>query len=204
MLAKSLSMSKVIVVVNKMDDRSVNYSQTRFNEIKDDVLRIAGGVGYKPEDLEVVPISAWTGENVVTAPSSMPWYNGPMLFEVMEQVARAVTTSAPGEVVAKRPVFGPTRVSILQRVNKRCTTTGTDIAQKQEEVVKALVQWGTVREGQVLEGCCRRPSSHRPLDVVRVSCHSRPPPSPPSPCAAFSASKRPDPGPRRASTSGCD
>lgn len=31
MLAKSLSMSKVIVVVNKMDDRSVNYSQTRFN-----------------------------------------------------------------------------------------------------------------------------------------------------------------------------
>jgi translation elongation factor EF-1alpha len=31
MLAKSLSMSKVIVVVNKMDDRSVNYSQVRFN-----------------------------------------------------------------------------------------------------------------------------------------------------------------------------
>jgi translation elongation factor EF-1alpha len=31
MLAKSLGMSKVIVVVNKMDDRSVNYSQARFN-----------------------------------------------------------------------------------------------------------------------------------------------------------------------------
>jgi hypothetical protein len=81
-----------------------------------------------------------------------------MLFEVMEHMARAVTTSAPGEVVAKRPVFGPTRVSILQRVNKRCTTGGgTDIAQKQEEVVKALVQWGTVREGQVLEAVLPTP-----------------------------------------------
>jgi peptide chain release factor subunit 3 len=31
MLAKSLGMSKVIVVVNKMDDYSVNYNQARFN-----------------------------------------------------------------------------------------------------------------------------------------------------------------------------
>lgn len=101
-------------------------------------------------DLVVVPISAWTGENVVTAPSSLSWYKGPMLFEVMEQSASAVTESAPGEVAAaKRPVFGPARISVLRRANKRCT--GATDTQKQEEVVEALVQSGMVREGQVLE-----------------------------------------------------
>jgi hypothetical protein len=100
--------------------------------------------------LVVVPISAWTGENVVTAPSSLSWYKGPMLFEVMEQSASAVTESAPGEVAAaKRPVFGPARISVLRRANKRCT--GATDTQKQEEVVEALVQSGMVREGQVLE-----------------------------------------------------
>jgi hypothetical protein len=79
----------------------------------------------------------------------------------MEQVAMAVTTSAPGEVVAKqRPVFGPTRVSVLQRVNKLCTTGGgTEVGdQKQEEVVQALVQCGMVREGQVLEAVLPTPT----------------------------------------------
>jgi translation elongation factor EF-1alpha len=100
--------------------------------------------------LVVVPISAWTGENVVTAPSSLSWYKGPMLFEVMEQSASAVTKPAPGEVAAvKRPVFGPARISVLRRANKRCT--GATDTQKQEEVVEALVQSGMVREGQVLE-----------------------------------------------------
>jgi hypothetical protein len=101
----------------------------------------------------------------------MPWYNGPMLFEVMEQVAGTVTTSAPGEVMAKqRPVFGPTRVSVLQRVNKLCTTGGgTEVGQqKQEEVVQALVQCGMVREGQVLEAVLPTPTPPAPRRRAHV------------------------------------
>lgn len=125
----------------------------------------ARALTHSRADLVVVPISAWTGENVVTAPSSLSWYQGPMLFEIMEQSASAVTKPAPGEVAAiKRPVFGPTRISVLRRANKRCT--GATDTQKQEEVVEALVQSGMVCEGQVLEAIVVAP-------ITTASRHSR-------------------------------
>jgi hypothetical protein len=77
-----------------------------------------------------------------------------MLFEAMEQMANAVTTaSAPSKAVTQRPVFGPTRVSVLRRVNKRCMSDGSG----GEEVVEALVQSGTVREGQLVEAVLPAP-----------------------------------------------
>jgi hypothetical protein len=83
-----------------------------------------------------------------------------MLFGVMEQMANAVTTaSALNKAMAQRPVFGPTRVSVLRRVDEQCTS-GRDEpkrAQRGEEVVEALVQSGTVREGQLVEALLPAP-----------------------------------------------
>jgi hypothetical protein len=77
-----------------------------------------------------------------------------MLFEVMEQMASAVTQAK----VARRPVFGPTRVSVLRRVNKHCISGTTSSEPKKEEVVEVLVQSGTVREGQMLEAVLPAPT----------------------------------------------
>jgi hypothetical protein len=83
------------------------------------------------------------------------------VVEVMEQVAQALTTGAAAcREVAKRPLFGPTRVSVLRRVNALCIAG----APKGEVVVEALVQSGTVREGQVLHARLPAPIANRARD----------------------------------------
>lgn len=52
----------MIVAVNKMDDNSVNYSQDRFNEIKDEITAYLKTLGYKPEKIPFIPISGWDGK----------------------------------------------------------------------------------------------------------------------------------------------
>lgn len=160
-LAKRLGMSRVVVVVNGMDSYAANYSQRRYREIEDAVLELAAEVGYQPEALVMLPISAWTGENVLAPSTALGWYEGPTLVEVMEQVAQALTTGAAAcREVAKRPLFGPTRVSVLRRVNALCIAG----APKGEVVVEALVQSGTVREGQVLHARLSAPIANRARD----------------------------------------
>ena len=48
-LAKTLGVKKLILAVNKMDDASVAYSESRFNEVKDEVSLLLKVVGYNLE-----------------------------------------------------------------------------------------------------------------------------------------------------------
>lgn len=64
-LAKSLGVQKIVVVVNKMDDHSVNWSETRWNEIKSNLTPFLNKSGYKDSDIFFVPISGLTGDNIL-------------------------------------------------------------------------------------------------------------------------------------------
>jgi len=44
-----------------MDEKTVSYSQDRFNEIKTEMSAFLKKVGFKPENIPFVPISGWTG-----------------------------------------------------------------------------------------------------------------------------------------------
>jgi elongation factor 1-alpha len=84
LLAFTLGVKQVIVVVNKMDDRSVNYSEDRFNEIKKETFTYVKKCGFSAEKIQVVPVSGWEGENLVDKPTTkMPWYDGPTLMDAM-------------------------------------------------------------------------------------------------------------------------
>lgn len=78
-----LGIKHLIVAVNKMD--LVDYSQDVFNNIQSDYLDFASQL---PDDLDIrfVPLSALTGDNVVSTSENMPWYNGPGLLEILETV----------------------------------------------------------------------------------------------------------------------
>lgn len=92
MLCNLLGIQQLIVVVNKMDDPNVNYSEARFNEIRDEVIRMLKQVGWSNKlpdakkgrelgEVPVIPISGWTGENLTNKQDDavkkhMPWYNG--------------------------------------------------------------------------------------------------------------------------------
>jgi hypothetical protein len=93
-----------------------------------------------------------------------------MLFEAMEQMASTITTASARVKVARRPLFGPTRVSVLRRANRQCISGTDEPMRQEEELVEAVVQSGMVREGQILEAALSAPtvfSSHsRSGDIV--------------------------------------
>ncbi|QIZ50132.1 sulfate adenylyltransferase subunit CysN [Dickeya zeae] len=82
-IATLLGIRHLVVAVNKMD--LVDYQQAVFEQFKRDYLDFAGQL---PADLDItfVPISALDGDNVATPSSSMSWYSGPTLLDVLETV----------------------------------------------------------------------------------------------------------------------
>jgi len=106
LLAYTLGVKQMIVLVNKMDDKSVNWSEARFNEIKNEVSQFLKKIGYKPEEIPFVPISGWLGDNMLEKSANLPWFKGPTLLEALDSIKEP-----------KRPSDKPLRVP-LQDVYK--------------------------------------------------------------------------------------
>ncbi|KFI08678.1 sulfate adenylyltransferase subunit 1 [Massilia sp. BSC265] len=79
-IAKLLQIEHVIVAVNKMD--LVNYDQAVYDRIVAAYGEFAQSLGLK--DVTAIPLSALSGDNVVTSSENMPWYQGPTLIELLE------------------------------------------------------------------------------------------------------------------------
>lgn len=71
----------IIVAVNKMD--LVNYDQSVFERIKEKYLEFNRQLPVNL-DTKFVPISALNGDNIINLSHNMLWYNGPSLFEILE------------------------------------------------------------------------------------------------------------------------
>jgi len=84
-LLRTLGVTQLVVSINKMDDQTVKYSEQRFNEAKQDVENLLKTVGYNISKINIVPVSGWTGENLVKKSTNMPWYKGPTLLEALDQ-----------------------------------------------------------------------------------------------------------------------
>jgi elongation factor 1-alpha len=106
LLAFTLGVKQMIVAVNKMDDKSVKYSQKRFEEIKNEVSKFLKKVGYNPAKVPFVPISGWAGDNMLEKSPNTPWYKGPTLLQCLDNIAPP-----------KRPTDKPLRLP-LQDVYK--------------------------------------------------------------------------------------
>jgi len=104
LLAFTLGVKQMIVACNKMD--GCEYSESRYNDIKEEVSNYLKKVGYKPAKIAFVPISGWVGDNMIDRSDKMKWYTGPILLEALDQV------TAP-----KRPTDKPLRLP-LQDVYK--------------------------------------------------------------------------------------
>jgi elongation factor 1-alpha len=83
-LAFMLGIRQFIVLVNKMDDPTVNWSKERFDEVKQGVTSLMRQIGIDPSKTPVIPVSGWTGDNLVSRSEKMPWYTGPTLLEALD------------------------------------------------------------------------------------------------------------------------
>jgi len=41
-------------------------------------------VGYNPEKIPFVPISGWTGDNMIEKSPNLTWFKGPTLLECLD------------------------------------------------------------------------------------------------------------------------
>ncbi|MFT4220220.1 MAG: sulfate adenylyltransferase subunit CysN [Microbacterium sp.] len=77
-----LRVPHVVLAINKMD--LVDWSQDVYNEISGAFRDFAARLDFA--DVTAIPVSALTGDNVVTRSQNMPWYEGPSLLHHLEHV----------------------------------------------------------------------------------------------------------------------
>lgn len=101
LLAFTMGVKQIIVAVNKMDDANVNWSQDRYNEIKDEVGNYLDSIGFKKDEIPFVPISGFRGDNIQEKSTNLTWYTGPTLCQALDNLKPP-----------KRPIKKPLRLPI--------------------------------------------------------------------------------------------
>ncbi|QFZ29415.1 putative eukaryotic peptide chain release factor GTP-binding subunit [Clavispora lusitaniae] len=88
LLAKTQGVNKIVVVVNKMDDPTVNWSEDRYKDCTAKLGQFLKGIGYGKEDILFMPVSGYTGAGLKDRVSSeqCPWYTGPSLLEFLDNM----------------------------------------------------------------------------------------------------------------------
>lgn len=79
-LLNLLGVKQLIIGVNKMDEATAGYSESRFNEIRDEMRSMLCKVGWPKkfvtENVPIIPISGWQGDNLMTKSENMAWWKG--------------------------------------------------------------------------------------------------------------------------------
>ncbi|CAJ60758.1 MULTISPECIES: sulfate adenylyltransferase subunit 1 [Frankia] len=81
-LASLLRVPHLVLCVNKMD--LVDFDREVFEKIKEDFRRFAAKLEIV--DVATIPVSALTGDNVVSRSPSTPWYDGSSLLHHLEEL----------------------------------------------------------------------------------------------------------------------
>ncbi|VVA91733.1 unnamed protein product [Arabis nemorensis] len=145
-LAKTLGVSKLIVVVNKMDDPTVNWSKERYDEIEQKMVPFLKSSGYNTKkDVVFLPISGLMGVNMDKRMGQgvCPWWSGPSFFEVLDSIE-----------IPPRDPNGPFRMPIIDKFKDMGT------------VAMGKVESGSIREGDSL---IIMPNKE-PVKVVAIFC----------------------------------
>ncbi|TID29739.1 hypothetical protein CANINC_001657 [Pichia inconspicua] len=87
-LAKTQGINRLVVVINKMDDPTVGWSEERYNECITKLSTFLRGVGYKKEDVVFMPVSGFSGAGLKdrVSETECPWYKGPSLLEYLDHM----------------------------------------------------------------------------------------------------------------------
>ena len=83
-LSMTLGIKQLIIAVNKMD--MVDYSEERFNEVKEEVGVVLKSIGRSPADTPFIPLSAFEGDNIKEKSDNMSWYKGNTLMDELDNL----------------------------------------------------------------------------------------------------------------------
>ncbi|MCC7574901.1 translation elongation factor EF-1 subunit alpha [Candidatus Woesearchaeota archaeon] len=149
-LSKTLGVGQLIVSINKMDISGVDYKEERWNAVKEEVTKLIKSVGFKPENVQFLAVSALKGENIVKKSENMSWYKGPTLLE-------AVNNLNPPE----KPTDLPMRMPIQDVYN----ITGIGV------VPVGKIETGIMKVGQKVIAVPGREGKGVPGEVKSIEMH---------------------------------
>ncbi|KAI9767384.1 MAG: translation termination factor GTPase eRF3 [Geoglossum umbratile] len=129
-LAKTQGVNKLVVVVNKMDDATVEWSKERYDECTTKLTNFLRSTGYNPKtDLMMMPVSAQTSVGIKDrVPKKLaPWWDGPSLLEYLD-----------GMQTLERKVKAP----FMMPINGKYRDMGT--------MIEGKIESGVIKKGQSL------------------------------------------------------
>lgn len=105
MLAKTAGVKHLIVLVNKMDDPTVNWSLERYEECKEKLVPFLKKVGFNPKkDIHFMPCSGLTGANLKESTDMCSWYTGLPFIPHLDSLPNF-----------NRSIDGPVRLPIVDK-----------------------------------------------------------------------------------------
>ncbi len=158
MLAKTQGVNKLVVVINKMDDPTVNWSKERYVECTSKLQQFLKGTGYNLKtDVFFMPIAAQQTMGIKDRipKDKCPWYDGPSLLEYLDGMqALERKTNAPfmmavagkyrdmGTMIEGKIEAGVVKkgMSLVMMPNKQTVDVSAAYGETEDEV--ALAQCG--------------------------------------------------------------
>ena len=93
-LCKTFGVGQLIIAVNKMD--VVNFDKAKFEKVKQEISALLKTVGFNPDKVPFIPISAFKGDNVVKKSENLSWFTGnPLVTQLNELTQPEKPTQLP-------------------------------------------------------------------------------------------------------------
>ena len=83
-LARTLGVKQLIIALNQMDATQPAYDKAKYEEVKGQVDKLAKSVGYKDEQLQYIPCSAFAGDNVKEK-GKLDWWTGDTILAAIDK-----------------------------------------------------------------------------------------------------------------------
>jgi elongation factor 1-alpha len=136
-----LGVEQIIVGVNKMD--ACGWDEARFNEIKDEFIKMLSLIGFKPKKVPFIPYSGFNGDNLVEKSDKAAWYKGWTANKTPKVVITGFTLYEALNnyiVPPKRLPDAPLRLPISNIYNIKGVG----------QIICGTVEQGTLRPGDVI------------------------------------------------------
>jgi elongation factor 1-alpha len=83
-LGRTRGVKLMLISSNQMDATTPPYDKARFETVKNDVHTLAKSVGYKDEQLQFVPVSAFEGDNIKDK-KAISWWTGDTILKAIDK-----------------------------------------------------------------------------------------------------------------------
>jgi len=118
LLAKTMGIDQMIIAITKMDITEPPYSEKRFEEVLSILVKFLKAVGYKLDNVWVVPVSGWVGDNLTEPSPNMPWWNEKKIQEIKKKYgvngARTLLEALDSVKEPPKPIDKPLRIPISE------------------------------------------------------------------------------------------